>query len=301
MSELKKILVVDDERMNIIALAHFLKPQYEIIVAVDGASAFEAAEKHMPDIILLDIIMPDMSGFEVITNLKDCETTKNIPVIFITGLNSAKDEEKGLSLGAVDYLTKPFNKFIVKSKVKTHLRMSSYIRIIDRLCMLDALTGLPNRQGFETRMNAEWEQAKKEKKPLGLIMIDIDKFKTYNDTYGHPQGDTLLQSIAEVFDKIPGRAFAARYGSEKFVVLLPDTGADDTFDAADQVWKKINEAVIQCAEGTEASATFSFAVISKTPDSDDFFADFLGEADKLLHTAKENGGNQICRVTDTLA
>jgi diguanylate cyclase (GGDEF)-like protein len=296
MSGVKKILVVDDEKMNIIALAHFLKPQYEIIVAVDGASALDAAEKHMPDIILLDIIMPDMSGFEVLIKLKDCEATKDIPVIFITGLNSAKDEEKGLSLGAVDYITKPFNKLIVKSKVRTHLRMYEYIRIIDKLCMMDALTGLPNRQGFETRMNAEWERAGKEKKPLGLVMLDIDKFKIYNDTYGHSQGDNLLQAIAGVFGKIPGRAdFAARYGGEKFTCLLPGTGPDEAMSAAEQIWKDINEAVIQCAEGTDASATVSLAVISKIPAGGDSTADFFAEANKLLHTAKENGGNRICR------
>jgi len=296
MSDVKKILVVDDEKMNIIALAHFLKPQYEIIVAVDGASALDAAEKHTPDIILLDVIMPDMSGFEVLIKLKDCEATKNIPVIFITGLNSAKDEEKGLSLGAVDYIAKPFNKAIVKSKVRTHLRMYEYIRIIDRLCMLDALTGLPNRQGFENRMNGELEKAGREKKPLGIIMLDIDKFKTYNDAYGHPQGDTLLQAIAEVFRKMPGGAeLASRYGGEKFACLLPDTGTDEAMSVAEQIWKDINEAVIRCAEGTDARATVSLAVFSKIPADGDSTAGFLAETDKLLHTAKENGGNRICR------
>ena len=126
----KKILIVDDEKMNIIALAHFLKQQYEIIVAVDGASAIEAAEKHIPDIILLDIIMPDMDGFDVLVKLKNSATTMQIPVIFITGLSGAIDEARGLSLGAVDYITKPFNKSIVKARIKTHLKMSEYVRTI---------------------------------------------------------------------------------------------------------------------------------------------------------------------------
>ena len=122
MSEtIKKVLIVDDDKMNIIALAHFLKPDYEIIVAVDGASALEAAEKHVPDIILLDIIMPDMSGFDVLVKMRESETSKNIPVIFITGLNNAEVEEKGKSLGAVDYITKPFDKSTVKTKVKAHI------------------------------------------------------------------------------------------------------------------------------------------------------------------------------------
>jgi len=119
----KKILIVDDEKMNIMVLAHYLKSQYNIIVAIDGASALEAAEKHVPDIILLDILMPDMSGFDVIVKLKDSEITKNIPVIFISGLNDIEDEKKGLSLGAADFITKPFDEITVNSKVKTHLQV----------------------------------------------------------------------------------------------------------------------------------------------------------------------------------
>ncbi|MCL2792661.1 MAG: response regulator [Spirochaetaceae bacterium] len=118
----KRILIVDDEKMNIMALAHFLKPQYDIIVAIDGASAIEAAKKHIPDLILLDIIMPDISGFDVIVKLKESESTKNIPVIFITGLTDAKNEEKGLSLGAVDFIAKPFDKSIVNAKINTYLQ-----------------------------------------------------------------------------------------------------------------------------------------------------------------------------------
>jgi PleD family two-component response regulator len=129
----KKVLIIDDEKINIMALAHFLKPQYEITVAIDGPSGIEAAEKHSPDIILLDIIMPDMDGFDVITKLKESETTKDIPVIFITGLNSAKDEEKGLALGAVDFIAKPFNKPIVKARVEAQLRMIDYMQTIEEL------------------------------------------------------------------------------------------------------------------------------------------------------------------------
>jgi len=130
MSNGKKILIVDDEKMNIIALAHFLKPYYEILVAADGASGIEAADKHLPDIILLDIIMPEINGFDVIIRLKENETTRNIPVIFITGLNSTEDEDKGMELGAADYISKPFNKSIVKKRIETHLKLAEYSKII---------------------------------------------------------------------------------------------------------------------------------------------------------------------------
>jgi len=128
-----KILIIDDEKMNIIALAHFLKPQFEIIIAADGQSGIEIAEKHKPDLILLDIIMPDMDGFEVIKRLKESEITNKIPVVFITGLNTSHDEEKGMSLGAADYITKPFNKFIVKKRVETQFKLLEYEREIENL------------------------------------------------------------------------------------------------------------------------------------------------------------------------
>jgi len=126
----KKVLVIDDEKMNIMALAFFLKTQYEIIVATDGISGLEAAQKHIPDIILLDIMMPGLSGFDVITKLKESDTTKNIPVIFISALDEDGDEDKGLSLGAVDFITKPFRKLMVERRVETQLKLAEYERIL---------------------------------------------------------------------------------------------------------------------------------------------------------------------------
>jgi len=292
----KKILIVDDEKMNIIALAHFLKQQYEIIVAVDGASALEAAEKHVPDIILLDVLMPDMNGFDVLVRLKDSAATMHIPVIFITGLSGAGDEARGLSLGAVDYITKPFNKSIVKARIKTHLKMSEYVHTIERLCMLDSLTGLPNRRGFDTRMNAEWGRAHREKRPLGLIMLDIDKFKTYNDTYGHPQGDILLIAIADVLIKTLNRPtdFSSRWGGEEFIVLLPDTGIEGTLKIAEQLRVNVRDTTVPCADGKMTSATISLGAVSMVPGENDSPANFISGADKLLYNAKRNGRDRVC-------
>ena len=296
MGSTKKILIVDDEKMNIIELAHFLKPQYDVIVAIDGASALDAASKHLPDIILLDIIMPDMSGFDVLSNLKDSPATMNIPVIFITGLSSAGDEEKGLSLGAVDYIIKPFNKSLVKARIKTHLKISDYIRMIEQLCMLDTLTGLSNRRGFDERMNAEWGRAFREKKPLGLIIFDIDKFKLYNDTYGHPQGDVLLRAIADALKDTVNRAsdFTSRWGGEEFVVLLPDTDIDGTANIAEQIRVNIKGTVVPLVDGTNTSATVSLGAVSVIPCEADTIAEFMARADKLLYNAKKTGRDRLC-------
>jgi len=292
----KKILIVDDEKMNIVALAHFLKQQYEIIVAVDGASALEAAEKHVPDIILLDVLMPGMNGFDVLVKLKNSTTTMHIPVIFITGLSGAVDEARGLSLGAVDYITKPFNNSIVKARIKTHLKMSEYMRTIEKLCMLDGLTGLPNRRGFDTRMKVEWGRAYREQMPLGLIMLDIDKFKTYNDTYGHPQGDVLLLAIADILNKTLNRStdFSARWGGEEFMVLLPDTDVEGTNKIAEQIRINIRDMLVPCADGTNTFTTISLGAISKIPGENDSAENFIAEADKLLYTAKRTGRDRVC-------
>ncbi|MCL2761945.1 MAG: diguanylate cyclase [Treponema sp.] len=296
MSNSKKILIVDDEKMNIMALVHFLRSQYEIIIAVDGISALEAAEKHAPDIILLDVIMPDMSGFDVLVKLKDSSVTMNIPVIFITGLNDVESEEKGLVLGAVDYIAKPFHKSIVKARIQTHLKMSDYIRTIEKFGLMDVLTGLSNRRSFDTRMSTEWGRAFREKKPLGLIILDIDNFKIYNDTYGHPQGDTLLQAIAAVLNETVNRSsdFVARWGGEEFIVLLPDTDRNGILNIAEQIRVNIKNRIVPCTDETNTSATVSLGAKSIIPDDDNSIARFIADADALLYTAKKNGKDQVC-------
>jgi len=296
MNKEKKILIVDDEKMNLISLAHFLKQDYEIIVATSGASAITEAEEQMPDMILLDIIMPDMTGFDVLVKLKDSVKTMNIPVIFITGLNNVEDEEKGLSLGAVDYITKPFNQNLVKARIKTHLRMSDYVRTIEKLCMLDALTGLPNRRGFDTRIEAEWGRAYREKKPLGLIMLDIDNFKIYNDTYGHPQGDNLLQAIGSILSKALNRSsdIVVRWGGEEFCIILPDTDMTGTLNIAERVRMNVMETTITHANDVKTSVTVSLGASSKIPGDGEEAISFIEEVDKLLYSAKKNGKNMTC-------
>ena len=299
----KKLLIVDDEKINIVSLAQSLKSNYEILVAQDGTSALEIAEKQVPDLILLDIIMPDINGFEVLTKLKNSPTTINIPVIFITGLNSAEDEEKGLLLGAVDYITKPFHKSVVKARVDTQLKMSDYIHTIEKLCMMDALTGLPNRRGFNDRISVEWGRAHREQTPLGLIMIDIDFFKKYNDTYGHPQGDVLLKAISGVLENTLNRAsdFASRWGGEEFIVLLPDTDIKGTYNIAEQIRLNVKNTKVRFADGTDTSATVSLGIASMIPRDGDTIENFINQVDKLLYLAKESGRDQVCAGELTLA
>lgn len=174
--------------------------------------------------------------------------------------------------------------------------MADYIKTIEKLCMLDALTGLPNRRGFDKQIEAEFGRACREKQPLGLIMLDIDDFKKYNDTYGHPQGDTLLQTIADILTKTLHRAsdIAVRWGGEEFCVLLPDTSGEGTFNIAEQIRMNIMNTIVPCNTGEKTKVTVSLGAYSKIPENGDLLADFISNVDKFLYSAKKSGKNRTC-------
>jgi len=293
--ERHSILIVDDSNTNIRALSHALMSEYTVFVAKDGITALEMVKSVVPDLILLDVIMPDMSGYEVIAKLKDSELTMEIPVIFITGLGGIEDEEKGFLLGAVDYIIKPFNNTIVRARVRQHLQTLRQIRTIKRLGVIDPLTDIPNRRGFNDRLDIEWNHAVREKKSIGLLMIDVDHFKRYNDTYGHPQGDALLRAIAKVFCQTLHRStdYAARMGGEEFAVILPGTDIEGALKIAEQIRAAIENATVPCADGSITRVTVSIGAQSHTPVPGDSPDDIVIRADKALYAAKESGRNRV--------
>lgn len=290
------ILVVDDERSNLDVLTHILKPQYNVQVAKSGATALKRAQGQKPDLILLDIMMPDMDGFEVLTELKSSDDTRHIPVIFITGLARVEDEEKGFLLGAVDYIVKPFKNSIVKARVRTHLRIVKQIRTIERLGMIDALTDIPNRRSFDQRLDQEWSRAMRDRTPLSLLMLDVDNFKVYNDTYGHPQGDVLLQSLAQTLITTLQRPadFAARIGGEEFAVLLPATDLHGALAVAEELRKNVEALRIPDVNNDAfTSVTISLGAASVIPDVSTPLSDFVSSADEALYAAKNSGRNKV--------
>jgi diguanylate cyclase (GGDEF)-like protein len=295
-SKKRQILVVDDDRSNIMALNHILKPTYSTLAAVNGRSGIEIAKTAVPDLILLDIIMPEMTGFEVLAELKREDATCNIPVIFITALDNTEDEEKGLNLGAADYITKPFSGPIVKVRVKTQLKIIDYISEIKRFGVTDTLTGLPNRRSLDERMKLEFGRAVREKEPLSVLMIDGDNFKRYNDTYGHMQGDILLQTVAKTLQASVERTadFVARWGGEEFTVLLPNTTLQSALNVAERIRSSIKETMILLPDGTPTSTTVSIGVNSEIPDMDATVNDFITKADNALYAAKRDGKDRVC-------
>jgi diguanylate cyclase (GGDEF)-like protein len=298
MDETKKnsLLIVDDEKLNLKVLTHILLQDYTLYTAKDGLTAIEYAKEYYPDLILLDIIMPGMDGYEVITELKQIDGVRDIPVIFITGLNNSEDEEKGLALGAVDYINKPFISAVIRLRVKHQMQIINQLRAIERLSMIDQLTNIANRRSFDNRLGVEWYRAVREKTPISMLMIDVDKFKTYNDTYGHQQGDVVLRTIAEVFTNTLKRAldFAARWGGEEFTILLPNVDKDGALIVAEDIRKNVENTEIPCANGTFTKVTISVGVNTEEPSHNSSVDTFISGADEALYIAKRTGRNKVC-------
>ena len=297
MNNKNSVLIIDDETANIISLTNILSPEYDIYAAKNGQDAIMLAKEHLPDLILLDILMPEMDGYEIISALKGSEITRAIPVIFISGLGSAEAEEKGLILGASDYITKPFHSSIVKLRVQNQIQYSSQFNIVKALSFMDELTGLFNRRGFDSRLRLEWNRAKREQTMSSIMMIDIDSFKKYNDVYGHLQGDVALYTVAKVIEQTLKRPadFCARWGGEEFIVLLPDTDLPGALTVAEQIRKNIENTQIPCDNGNITKATVSIGVNTIMPKQDVLVHDFIAGADHALYRAKESGRNRVCK------
>jgi len=290
-----RILIVDDDTSNLMELASILKSDYKIYAVKDGESALEKANEVLPDLILLDIIMPDMNGFEVLNELRTSEKTKEIPVIFITGISDSEDEIKGLAAGAVDYMRKPLNEGIVKLKVQQQIQLLNQFRKIEHLRMVDQLTNLPNKRNFMMRLNDEWDRASRDYTPISVLIVDIDHFKKYNETYGHQQGDTALQSVAVMLIKALKRPgdFAARWGDEEFIILLPNTDVRGAAGVADSVREHAEELEIPVADGSKSKITVSIGVNTRIQGQLSTIDEFISWADMALYTAKSKGRNRV--------
>ena len=184
-----RILVVDDAMENIQLLHQALQEEHDVLFALDGERALELARHQLPDLILLDAIMPGLDGYAVCAALRANPATADIPVIFITALNTPEDETRALEAGASDFISKPVNTAVMRARVRTHLTVKRQSDALRELTLTDSLTGVANRRAFDERLDNEWRRAQRTRTPLSLIMLDIDHFKAYNDSYGHQQGD----------------------------------------------------------------------------------------------------------------
>ncbi len=297
--EFKKptILVVDDMTTTLLLIHDLLKDTYEVKIAKSGTKALEILESPNDiDLILLDIEMPDINGYDVCKRIKNNETIKNIPIIFITGRTSQEDEEYGLNLGAIDYITKPFNKAIVKLRIKNYLNLKIKNDMLEKLSMYDGLTNIRNRRFFDETFEKTFSEIKRDKKSLAVLMIDIDFFKPYNDNYGHGQGDETLRKVAKALEKTIKRAsdFVARYGGEEFVILLKDINKDGVEAVANNLLNAVRELKITHEfSKIENYVTISIGASFYNSNSDVTKLELLLKADETLYNVKNSGRNNF--------
>jgi diguanylate cyclase (GGDEF)-like protein len=296
LSDVQKVLVADDDGLSREVLGALLKPEYSVLLAKNGAQALERATRHVPDLVLLDVVMPDMDGYEVLRRLRADPRTEHISVIFISGLDRPEDEAIGLKLGASDYITKPFNSAVVLARVAVHLEVLRQRRMLERLANIDGLTELANRRRFDELFAGEWQRARRSGQPLSLALLDIDCFKQFNDQYGHAAGDRALRAVARIAAggmRRPGD-LAARYGGEEIALLMPDTCADK----ARQVMEWMCQSIAQLAMAHETSMaarilTASAGGATLDPAGIESCAELFEAADSQLYQAKAAGRNRV--------
>lgn len=291
------LLVVDDEPANLQILYQIFAGEHEIHAATSGYQAFEFCRKTLPDLILLDVMMPEMDGLEVCRALKTYPDTRDIPIIFVTAQSSPEEETRALEAGAVDFITKPVNPSVVRARVRTQLILKAQSDTLRSLAFLDGLTGVANRRRFDEALNTEWHHSLRLGHSVALMMIDIDYFKRYNDSYGHLVGDTCLQVVAQTLQGLMHRPhdLVARYGGEEFICLMPDCKVADALYKAETLRQAVEgRAMPHISSDVGPWVTVSVGVAIQKAGADQNPEALILNADASLYAAKARGRNQVC-------
>jgi diguanylate cyclase (GGDEF)-like protein len=292
-----KLLLVDDQPINIQVLHPIFAADFQVFMATSGAQALAVCKSNPPDLVLLDIVMPGMDGFEVCTRLKADELTRNIPVIFVTAHTDAEQETHGLDVGAVDFISKPVNPAVVRARVKTHLTLKLQSDVMRKLVFLDGLTGVYNRRYFDQQLSIELARSVRNKSSLALIMLDVDFFKRYNDRYGHQAGDDCLRQVALCVKEGLRRPadLVARYGGEEFACILPETDFASAMAIAIDLEQRVRAKGIPHADSEVAGVvTISLGVAGWEAGATVEAGTLLAESDLQLYQAKHAGRGRAC-------
>ena len=295
-AERASILLVDDTPSNLSLLGNILCDDYRIQLANSGAKALALVAAAPPDLILLDVMMPDMDGYEVCRRLKASPDTCDIPVLFVTAKHQIEDEELGLTLGAMDYIHKPISPPVIRARVRNHIALKRQTDALKNLSYTDALTQVANRRHFDKLLDSALRRAARKQQPLSLLMLDVDYFKAFNDHYGHGHGDVCLKQIAQAMQAVVSRPgdLLARYGGEEFVVLLPETDLAGACTVAETLREAVARVLIaHAASPVCAHVTISVGAACLGPFDAHSADDLLQRADQALYFAKQAGRNCV--------
>ncbi|MDP5031347.1 diguanylate cyclase [Paraglaciecola sp.] len=289
-----KILVVDDQPINIQTVYNILAEDYEVLAATSAIDALEVCQANPPDLILLDVLMPGMTGLELCQMLKQKVDTRDIPVIFVTSFNEQEEEDECWRSGGIDFITKPVNPMTVKNRVKAHLTLKFQKDILLKLVYVDGLTSIFNRRYFDKHFEKIRSEVKRSQRDTALLMIDIDYFKLFNDNYGHVAGDDTLKKVALIIQRSLSRPadFVSRYGGEEFIAVLPDTDIEGATIVAERIRQNVFNEKIENAHSPQHCVSVSIG-ISTILNSAKHNCDATEDADKHLYLAKKSGRNQI--------
>ncbi len=299
---MEKVLIVDDSLAQSAQLKSILEDEYDITVAHSAEDGLRWARDEHFSLILLDVVMPGMDGFTLLKKLQEEIITQSVPVILITSLSSVADEQRGLILGAVDYITKPFAPLIVKARVNTHVKLYRYRRQIERQSMTDQLTGIANRRKYEQYRAAKWGEAVRLRVPISLCMFDIDRFKVYNDTFGHPAGDKVISAVAQTAAAHLQRRtdFLARYGGEEFVAVVMGDPSQQIFGHLQKIRQEVENLHIPHDPSVSQWITVSIGGVTVIPELGSDYGFYLKIADTMLYDAKKNGRNRVVWADERL-
>jgi diguanylate cyclase (GGDEF)-like protein len=292
-----RLLIVDDQAVNIQALYQVFAADHQVFMATSGAQALAICRDKQPDLVLLDVQMPVMDGYEVCRQIKADAQLQDMPVVFVTAHSDAAAETQGLDVGAVDFIPKPFNPAVVRARVKTHMTLKLQADLLRQMAFVDGLTGVHNRRFFDERLDAEFQRARRNSSTLAVLIADVDYFKRYNDQYGHQAGDEALRQVAQVMHAQLKRPadLISRYGGEEFACILPDTPLQGAMALATEMGEALTAARIPHA-GSDVGPflTLSLGVATMQPGPGRVEAELIVAADEQLYLAKSRGRARVC-------
>ena len=299
---MEKILIVDDSLLQATQLKAIIDDEYDVTIAQTAEDGLRRASGEDFSLILMDVVMPEMDGFTLLKKLQEEIITQSVPVILITSLSDVANEQHGLILGAVDYITKPYIPLIVKARVNTHVKLYQYRRQIEEQSMTDQLTGIANRRRYDRYSLAKWNEAARLRIPFSICMFDIDHFKVYNDTFGHPAGDKVIAAIANTLSSYLKRStdFVARYGGEEFVALSTGDSSAKMYEHLKKIRQAIEDLHIPHSPTVSEWVTVSVGGVTIIPEAGGAYDVYLKIADTMLYDAKKNGRNRVVWADEQL-